>query len=286
MAIYCGVGKTLPRSCWGIWNHAVRGTDKKTLVMLGEDPGFLNGAQITVWHSGSVCLWNSHLSVFTSIYLLSRHSPSTQIWMPPPVRGFQIRYPSGAKFYCRILFAGTQKDLTSGDLAQQQKSVPFWNAGIRSRRWWHPGWGDRYGATMDPRGVDQKQWPPVFPTTGTPRCVPMSKRWSSKPKQGRNRVQILGLQSWIWVEEHFGWQWVPWSGGVILIHGLWVINYTQYSFLDFCWDVTPRLEYSKFQQDNIQCFGILGVLYEKDCSWGLLILQVIYYIYTHIFHQA
>ena len=29
------------------------------------------------------------------------------------------------------------------------------------------------------------------------------------------------------------WQWVPWSGGVILIHGLWVINYTQHSFLDF-----------------------------------------------------
>ena len=165
----------------------------------GEDVKIMvwNGAQITVWHSGSVCLWNSHLSVFTSIYRLSRHSPITQIWMPLPLRGFQIYHILQVQSV-RILFrTGTQKDLTSVDLAQQQKSVPFWNAGIRlnvsSRRWWHPRWGDWY-RTMDPRGVDQKQWPPVFPTTGTPRCVPMSKRWSSKPKQGRNRVQILGLQ--------------------------------------------------------------------------------------------
>ena len=33
-----------------------------------------------------------------------------------------------------------------------------------------------------------------------------------------------------------------------------VIDYTQHSFLDFCWDITSRLEYSKFQQDNFQCF--------------------------------
>lgn len=74
MAIYCGVGKTLPRSCWGIWNHAVRGTDKKPW-WFSEDPGLKQGTNNCLalgkclFVKIRICHWTLAFTYFRDIHL-------------------------------------------------------------------------------------------------------------------------------------------------------------------------------------------------------------------------
>lgn len=64
----------------------------------------------------------------------------------------------------------------------------------------------------------------------------------------------------------------------------WIMGHKLYSTFFpgfFCWDITPRLEYSKFQQDNFQCFWNSGSFVREGLFLGTSNTSGYIYIYIH-----
>ena len=172
---------------------------------------------------------NSHLSVFTSIYLLSRHSPSTRIWMPLPQRGSTSRLSNPISFRCKVL----------GYFSHRDPKRPY-------KCWSSPATkictflkcGDSVERFVPKMMASEMGWP-VWghhgPKRGRPKAVTSSFSYNRYAKMCTNVKEMViktktrqeqSADTWIAkvgykLKNTLEWQWVPWSGGVISIHGLW-----------------------------------------------------------------